>query len=387
MGQVSVESNVGLCLRTVSRSCACLVLLCCSLNSRMGNAKSDKAFDLPPQTKLEMVLTGRGVVWGIDSISENQILFTEKSGKMSVFEISTKKVFAISGTPEVSSSGQGGLLDVRIAPSFQKDSRIYLTYSKKVEAGATTALATAVLDLKQRKLLGLRDLFVGKTDNGGSVHFGSRIVFDGQGHVLFGIGDRGERDRAQDLAWHNGKIIRLNLDGTTPKDNPFVNRKGALAEIFSYGHRNPQGLYYSPRLKKLFNSEHGPRGGDEINEVQAGKNYGWPVITFGREYYGPKIGVGVRQAGMEQPIKYFVPSIAPSSLIIYESNKIPAMRGRFILGALALQHLNVVSLDGQSEKRYLEKLDKRIRQVHETPSGSLLIGTDSGEIFRLSPAP
>ncbi len=350
-------------------------------------AKDNRSLDLPSQTKLEKVLVGRGVVWGLDSISETQILFTEKSGKMSVFDTSTKKVFAISGTPEISASGQGGLLDVRIAPSFQKDSRIYLTYSKKVETGATTALATAILDLKQKKLLGLKDLFVGKTDNGGSIHFGSRIVFDGQGHVLFGIGDRGERDRAQDLAWHNGKIIRLNLDGTTPKDNPFVNRKRALPEIFSYGHRNPQGLYYSSRLKKLFNSEHGPRGGDEINEVQAGKNYGWPVITFGREYHGPTIGVGVRQAGMEQPIKYFVPSIAPSSLIIYESKKIPALSGRFILGALALQHLNVVSLDGRSEKRFLKNFEKRIRQVHETPSGSLLIGADSGEIFRLSPAP
>ena len=342
--------------------------------------------DLPKNSQLELVFAGKGVVWGIDSLSDTQILFTEKSGQLSVFETSRKSFISISGLPEVSTSGQGGLLDVRVAPSFQKDFRIYFTYSKKVENSATTALATAILDLKQKKLLNLRELFVGKTDNSGSVHFGSRIVFDGQGHLFFGIGDRGERDRAQDLAWHNGKIIRLNLDGTIPKDNPFVNRKGALPEIFSYGHRNPQGLYYSKRLQKLFNSEHGPRGGDEINEVQAGKNYGWPVITYGREYYGPKIGVGASQAGMEQPIKYYVPSIAPSSLIIYESKKIPALKDKFVLGALVLQHLNVVSLDGKTEKRYLENFNKRVRQVHETPSGSLLIGTDSGEIFRLSPA-
>ena len=183
------------------------------------------------------------------------------------------------------------------------------------------------------------------------------------------------------------RIPYAHLDGTIPKDNPFVGRKGARPEIYSYGHRNPQGIYYSRKLKKLFNSEHGPRGGDEINEVKAGGNYGWPVITYGREYYGPKIGEGVRRDGMEQPLKYYVPSIAPSSLIIYESPKIKSLSGQFILGALVLEHVNVVSPDGKNESRYLKSLAKRIRQVRETPAGALLIGTDSGEIYRLAPVP
>lgn len=348
-----------------------------------------KEIDLPAGVRLELVHTGQDVVWGIDSISESQVLFTGKSGTMGLLNLGKKKpeLLRIDGVPELSTSGQGGLLDVRLSPMFQTDKRVFFTYSKRTEKGVTTALAGGVLNIGKRKLSDTRDLFIAKTDNGGSVHFGSRITFDQAGHLFFGIGDRGERERSQDLAWHNGKIIRLKLDGSTPRDNPFVGQKDALPEIYSYGHRNPQGLYYSGRLKKLFNSEHGPRGGDEINEVKAGKNYGWPVITFGREYYGPKIGVGTSHKGMEQPLKYFTPSIAPSSLIMYESERIPALTGKFVLGALALQHLNVVSQDGKTESRYLKKLEKRIRQVHETRLGTIFIGTDSGEIYRMFAGP
>lgn len=359
----------------------------CWLLPSWSIAQTEGASNLPEKTQFATVLTGKGIIWGIDSISDSQVLLTEKSGALWLWHTPSNQLSSISGLPQVSSVGQGGLLDVRVSPTFQMDSRIFFTYAKKIKTGVTTALATANLDINEKKLRNTMDLFIAKTDNGGAVHFGSRIAFDHKGHLFIGIGDRGQRDRAQELSWHNGKIIRLKLDGTVPKDNPFVGRKGALPEIFSLGHRNPQGLYYSTRLKKLFNSEHGPRGGDEINEVKAGKNYGWPVITYGREYYGPKIGVGFSKSGMEQPIKYFVPSIAPSSLIIYESNKIPALSGRFLQGALVLQHLNVVSLDGKLESRYLEKHGKRIRQVHETPSGALLLGTDSGEIFRITPTP
>lgn len=343
--------------------------------------------DLPPGTRLELVAKPQGVVWGIEPLTEDNALVTTKEGRLLVVSLKGGPIKSISGVPAVKTSGQGGLLDVRMSPRFSSDQRIFLTYSKDTDSGATTALASAVLDIKQSRLQNVTTVFVGKTDNSGSVHFGSRIAFDDAGHIYFGIGDRGERDRAQDLSWHNGKIIRLNLDGTVPKDNPFVGRKGALPEIYSFGHRNPQGIYYSRKLKKLFNSEHGPRGGDEINEVKAGRNYGWPVITYGREYYGPKIGVGAIRQGMEQPLKYYVPSIAPSSLIVYESSKIKSLSGQFILGALVLQHLNVVSPDGKNEFRYLKGLAKRIRQVRETPAGALLIGTDSGEIYRLATAP
>jgi glucose/arabinose dehydrogenase len=341
--------------------------------------------DLPPNTKIEKLIDGLDVIWGLELLSEDDALIALKSGKMFYLNFTKKVRLQLDGVPQVSTSGQAGLLDVRLSPDFKKDKQIFFTYSKKTDTGDTTALACAQWELGEAKLKSVRDLFVGKTDNSGSVHFGSRIAFDKAGHIFFGIGDRGERQGAQELNWHNGKIIRLKLDGSVPSDNPFVGVKNALPEIYSLGHRNPQGLFYSVREQKLYNSEHGPRGGDEINEVKRGLNYGWPVITYGREYYGPKIGDGPAKPGMEQPFKVYVPSIAPSSLIKYESGKIKAFTNSFILGALVLEHLNVVSADGKVENRYLQSMSKRIRQVKESPAGHLLFTTDSGEIYRISP--
>jgi glucose/arabinose dehydrogenase len=339
--------------------------------------------DLPSGTRLEKLMDGFDVLWGLEPLSENEVLLTQKNGKMFFVDFGKKKRFEISGIPQVSTSGQAGLLDVRLSPNFSKEKLIYLTYSKKTDQGDTTALIRAKLDTNKYNISATEELFVGKTDNSGGVHFGSRIAFDSVGHLYFGIGDRGERERAQELNWHNGKIIRLKLDGRIPGDNPFVGQRNARPEIFSFGHRNPQGLYYSKKLDKLFNSEHGPRGGDEINEIRKGLNYGWPVVTYGREYYGPKIGEGQTKAGMEQPLKVYIPSIAPSSLIVYESGIIKAFTNSFLLGALALQHLNVVSLDGKTERRFLQSMAKRFRQVKEGLDGSVFLTTDSGEIFRL----
>lgn len=339
---------------------------------------------LPPNTKIEKLIDGFDVIWGLELLSEVDALIALKSGKMFYLNFNKSIRLQIDGVPQVSTSGQAGLLDVRLSPDFKKDKQIFFTYSKKTETGDTTALACAQWDLGEAKLKSVRDLFVGKTDNSGSVHFGSRIAFDKAGHIFFGIGDRGERQRAQELNWHNGKIVRLKLDGSVPSDNPFVGVKNALPEIYSLGHRNPQGLFYSVKEQKLYNSEHGPRGGDEINEVKKGFNYGWPVVTYGREYYGPKIGDGPTKPGMEQPFKVYVPSIAPSSLIKYESGKIKAFTNSFILGALVLEHLNVVSADGKVENRFLQSMSKRIRQVKESPAGHLLFTTDSGEIYRIS---
>jgi glucose/arabinose dehydrogenase len=370
------------------RSLICLIFLLCIqlIFAPVSVAQSVQARDLPAGTRLEKLMDGFDVVWGLELLTEDEGLVTLKSGKMLFVNFAAKKRIPLEGVPEVSTRGQAGLLDVRLSPDFKKDQFIYFTYSKKISSGDTTALARARFVAGKNKLSDVTDLFVGKTDNSGGVHFGSRIAFDLKGHVFFGIGDRGERDRAQDLSWHNGKIIRLKMDGSVPADNPFVADKKALSEIFSFGHRNPQGLYYSQKDGKLYNCEHGPRGGDEINEVRKGANYGWPVITFGREYYGPKIGEGTAKTGMEQPLKVFVPSIAPSSLIKYESGRIKAFADSFIQGALVLQHLNVVSADGKNESRYLESLSKRIRQVKESPAGNLFFTTDSGEIYKISPS-
>jgi glucose/arabinose dehydrogenase len=363
-----------------------ILLLCCAIVSPQDVfAQDTQPRDLPEGTRLEKLMDGFDVVWGLEPMSEDEALVTLKNGKMFAVRFSTKTRTQLSGVPQVSTSGQAGLLDVRLSPEFTKSQFIYFTYSKKIPTGDTTALARARYVAGKNALSDVADLFVGKTDNSGGVHFGSRIAFDQKGHLYFGIGDRGERDRAQDLAWHNGKIIRLKLDGSVPADNPFVSDKKALPEIYSFGHRNPQGIYFSVKDDKLYNCEHGPRGGDEINEVRKGANYGWPVVTFGREYYGPKIGEGTAKSGMEQPLKVFVPSIAPSSLIKYESGHIKPFANSFIQGALVLQHLNVVSADGKKETRYLESLSKRIRQVRESPAGNLLFTTDSGEIYRISP--
>lgn len=355
-----------------------------AVDPTLALAQVVQAKDLPPGTRLEKLMDGLDVVWSIEPITDNEALITLKNGKMFFVNFASKKRVQLTGVPAVSTSGQAGLLDVRLSPTFKNDNFIYFTYSKKTDQGDTTALARAKYIPAETQLTQVNDLFVGKTDNSGGVHFGSRIAFDDKGFLYFGIGDRGERDRAQDLAWHNGKIMRLKLDGSVPQDNPFVGQKNARPEIWSYGHRNPQGLYYSIKDAKLYNSEHGPRGGDEINDVRKGLNYGWPVITYGREYYGPKIGEGTAKSGMEQPLKVFIPSIAPSSLIKYESGRIKAFANSFILGALVLEHLNVVSADGKTENRYLKSLSKRIRHVKESPAGHLFFTTDSGEIYRIS---
>jgi len=235
-----------------------------------------------------------------------------------------------------------------------------------------------------------QDLLVTRSASRTGRHFGSRIAFDSQGHVFFGIGDRGERDNGQDLNTHAATIIRLNLDGSIPKDNPFAGQAGKLAEIWSYGHRNPQGMAFDIDTKRLWAIEHGPRGGDELNLIEKGKNYGWPVISYGKEYWGPiSVGEGTHKAGMEQPIKYYVPSIAPSSLLLYKGDAFPKWRGNLFAGALVLTHLNRIIIDvkgtATGEERLLEALNERIRNVIADEQGRLIIATDSGKILRIEP--
>ena len=208
--------------------------------------------------------------------------------------------------------------------------------------------------------------------------------------MFFSIGDRGVRPNGQDLSTHAGSVLRLNLDGSVPEDNPFVKRSDSLPEIWSYGHRNPQGLSYDFQYKRLWLIEHGPRGGDEINLIRAGKNYGWPVISYGKEYWGPfSVGEAKAKAGMEQPIKYYVPSIAPGSLLLYTGGAFPEWKGHLFAGALKLQHLNRIQLNslGQvdGEERLLENLNERIRSVTQSPEGWIYLSTDSGKIIRLAP--
>ena len=336
--------------------------------------------------KLEQVTSGLNIPWGMVFLSPTKIILTEREGQILLFNLVTKRKTPLKNIPTVMAEGQGGLLDVALPPNYKTTGWIYFTYVKDIDGEGATTLARAKL-VKDR-FISWQELLVSDSTSDTGRHFGSRITFDGKGHVFFGIGDRGERPNAQDLTNHAGSIIRLNLDGSVPDDNPFVNNKNVMPEIWSYGHRNPQGLTYDTKTARLWEIEHGPRGGDEINLIKAGANYGWPVISYGKEYWGPvAVGEGTHRQGMEQPVKVYIPSIAPGSLLIYSGNAYPKWKGNLFSGALKLHHINriVLSEDGQEikEERLLEDLNERIRALAQSPQGWIYFSTDNGNIFRI----
>jgi glucose/arabinose dehydrogenase len=305
---------------------------------------------------LEQVIDGLGVPWGLAFISNTRLLITEREGRIKLLDTERKTLTPVQGAPAVWAEGQGGLLDVAVPPDFSPGDWIYFTFVRDKDDQGVTVLARA--KLSGNKLAQWQDLLETRSATDTGRHFGSRIVFDEQGHVYFGVGDRGVRPNGQDLGNHAGTVMRLHRDGRVPEDNPFVQRDDVLAEIWSYGHRNPQGMAYDHNHKRLWLIEHGPRGGDEINRVLPGRNYGWPVISYGKEYWGPvAVGEATHREGMEQPVKQYTPSIAPGSLLLYSGEAFPAWRGNLFSGALKLTHLNRVSLnaDGQAigEERWV----------------------------------
>ena len=369
-----------------------LIIVCCLLSILpFGMVRAAQAMPVEHEhagIRVDEIARGLGVTWGMTFLSPRQLLLTQRFGEVHLLDVESLELRSIDGAPEVFSNGQGGLLDAAAGPNYAEDGWIYFTYSKPVDGDGATALARA--RLSGDRLVDWQDLLVTDSARGGGRHFGSRIAFDQQGHVFFGVGDRGERDPAQDLGNHIGAILRLRLDGSVPDDNPFVGQAGARPEIWSYGHRNPQGLLYDPDTRRLWSNEHGPRGGDEINLVLRGRNYGWPVISYGKEYWAPlQVGEGTHRAGMEQPVKQYTPSIAPASLLIYRGDAFPEWRGNLFAGALKLIHLNRVMLspDGEAigEERLFESLRERIRALAEDSRGWLYLSTDSGRILRLRP--
>ena len=340
----------------------------------------------PSQTEpflVEVLAENLGVIWGMVFISNHELLFTERKGAIKKLNIRSGNITPITGVPAVYHQGQGGLLDIEIHPQFQKNQQIYLSYSKTKDGKQTTAVALGIF--KNNQITFLRDIFVAVPFVDTSRHFGSRLAFDSTGLLYVTIGDRVNRKKAQKLDNHFGKTLRLNDQGKYVKDNPFVGVSDALPEIWSFGHRNAQGLFFHPQNQELWLHEHGPRGGDEINRIQKGKNYGWPVITYGREYWGPKIGKGTSRKGMEQPVKYYIPSIAPSGLMIYAGEKFKTWKYHLFSGALVLRHLNKVRVVGDQvsqEERLLSDLSFRIREVVEGPQGLIYLGVDQGKILR-----
>jgi glucose/arabinose dehydrogenase len=338
---------------------------------------------------LEKITDGLGIPWGMAFISNTRLLITEREGSIKLLDTQSNSFIPVQGAPAVLAKGQGGLLDVAVPPDFTAGDWIYFTFVRDKDGEGVTVLARAKLDAN--KLVQWQDLLETQSATGTGFHFGSRIAFDETGHVYFGVGDRGERPNSQELTNHAGSVMRLFRDGRVPQDNPFTQRTDALPEIWSYGHRNPQGMAYDSTHKSLWLIEHGPRGGDEINLVLPGRNYGWPVISYGKEYWGPlAVGEGTHREGMEQPIKQYTPSIAPGSLLLYTGDAFPGWRGNLFAGALKLQHINRITLsaDGKAigEERLLEDLKQRIRALAQGPKGWLYFSTDSGEIYVMKPA-
>lgn len=338
---------------------------------------------------VEEIAEDFSTIWGMEFIDSQTLMLAEKRGRIFLLDVNSGNRTQVEGAPQVLNSGQGGLLD--IASTAQAPGWLYFTYVRQQNQSSgngVTVLARAKLDNKELKQW--QELLVTESATFTSRHFGSRIAFDNSGHVFFTVGDRGERETSQDLSNHAGTVIRLNLDGSIPNDNPFIKQKGAQPEIWSYGHRNPQGLSYDSVTGRLWTIEHGPRGGDEINLVNPGKNYGWPVISYGKEYFSDqKVGESTHKAGMEQPVKYYVPSIAPGSLVIYQGDAFPKWQGSLMAGALKLTHINMVELNAKgeatSEVRLLENQRERIRDIEIANNGWIYYTTDSGKVRVLKP--
>ena len=332
---------------------------------------------------VEKLFTGKDVIWGFDFLNPEEIVFSERDGKFRYLNLNTKATHEIAGAPKVFTDSQGGLLDVYFDV---KNNDLYLTYSEPVKGGATTSLFRGKLSADKKKIEGAK-FFESKAIASGGIHFGSRVAIDKDGFIFMSVGERNKRDRAQDLDTHQGKILRLTKEGKAPEDNPFVGNKSALPEIWSYGHRNPQGLVIDS-TGTLWEAEFGPRGGDEVNVIEKGKNYGWPVITYGKEYWGPSIGTAKKE-GMMQPLFYWTPSISPSGLMLYEGSAFPKFKGNLFLATLSGSHLHRVVMDSNRrmlrEEKLLEDLEDRFRQVKQGPDGFIYLSTDSGQILRLVP--
>lgn len=328
------------------------------------------------QLGIESLIEDQDVIWGFDFIDPTHIIFTEKKGTIKILDTMSKGLVIVSNPPKSVVHGQGGLLDIALHPDFKKNHWVYISYTISLDQFFETRIARA--KLIDQELKNLEVLFTSNSKSNREQHFGSRIVFDRQGYIYFSIGERGVRENAQRLDVAAGKIFRLTEDGKVPIDNPFVNDKSAVPAIWSYGHRNPQGLFYDLTTDILWEQEHGPQGGDEINIIIKGHNYGWPLVTYGKEYgTGADIGI-TKKEGVDQPIYFYLPSIAPSGLCIY--------KGNLYSGALALTHLNRLILNQNKvvrEERF-QNLKDRIRNVKEGPDGYLYVSTDSGKILKLT---
>ena len=373
--------------RALSVVCA-MALTAPGLTAAQGKVfKSEKhAF------RVVTLVEGLSFPWSLAFLPDGRMLVTERDGRLRIvskdFKLDPKPV---EGVPRVVATGQGGLFDVALHPRFAENGIVYLAYNGAGSGGWGTELVRAKLE--GHRLTQQQVLFRLEPKSRAGLHFGGRIVFDRQGFLYLTLGDRGDKERAQELGDHAGSVIRLHDDGSVPKDNPFVTRAGAKPEKFTLGNRNMQGAALHPETGELWTHEHGPQGGDEVNVMRAGRNYGWPVITYGVNYgIGTRIGEGTHKPGMEQPLHKWVPSIAPSGMAFYVGDRFPGWRGNILVGALRSEMLVRLELQGEKivrEERMLKGVLGRIRDVRVGPDGLVYILTDDsdGVLARLEPVP
>lgn len=339
--------------------------------------------------KLETVTTGLEHPWSLAFLPDGSVLVTERAGRLRVIQNGELLPQAVRGLPSLAVSGQGGLLDVLLHPDFQENSTLFLSYAHGSSKGMTTRVARAVLEEGQLKQVAV--IFEALPRSNTSRHFGGRMAFDASGHLYISVGDRGEMDRAQDTQDDAGGVHRITVNGKPASGNPGLNATGINDTLFTWGNRNIQGMTVHPESGDIWTHEHGPRGGDEINILKAGANYGWPEITYGIGYSGLPITLDTEKEGMAQPLHYWDPSIAPSGMTFYTGSEFPEWHGNSFVGALKLRKLVRLEIENErvtNEEDLLTNLKERIRDVRAGPDGELWLLTDSpeGKVYRIVPA-
>jgi len=360
-----------------------LLLFACNIQKK----EKDVALNTQKRTySIETVVEGIDNPWGMTWLPDGSMLVTEKSGTL--YQVKNGEKTAIENVPEVYNRGQGGLMDIEIHPNYTENGWIYITHASTdgEGEGGNTKLIRAKLE--NGGLTQIEDLYKATPNSTRGQHFGSRIAFDDEGYLYFSIGERGDRDvNPQDITRDGGKIYRLNDDGSIPEDNPFYNEPNAKKAIYTYGNRNPQGMDKHPETGKIWIHEHGPKGGDEVNIVKKGANYGWPVISYGVNYSGSKFTEITKKEGMEQPIYYWVPSIAPCGMTFVTGNVYPDWKGDLLVGSLKFSYLELLKLDGEkvtARERIAEEVG-RVRNVKQGPDGFIYIGIEGQGIVKIVP--
>nr|WP_245795409.1 PQQ-dependent sugar dehydrogenase [Thioalkalivibrio denitrificans] len=365
-----------------------LTLLALSLTAACS---AETRFDTREHTvRVVEVTDGLEHPWSLAFLPNGDMLVTERPGRLRIVRDGQLLPDPVPGLPDIRAIGQGGLLDLALHPAFDSNRLVYVSYAADHDRGVTTHVARGRFE--DEALHDVEVLFIAEPASGGGRHFGSRLLFDRDGYLYITVGDRGTMDRSQRLDDHAGTTIRLYDDGRIPGDNPFVGRNDARPEIYTYGNRNAQGMALHPETGDVWQNEHGPRGGDEVNLIRAGINYGWPVITHGVDYSGATIGEGITEKeGMEQPVHHWTPSIAPSGMAFYTGDAFPRWQGNLFVGALAHTHVARLVMDGErvvEEETLLREMGQRIRDVRQGPDGYLWLLTDhrNGRLLRVEPA-